>query len=209
MVIYYNETNNDGSTYIKRLASTDGVDWGTTQTVITLPNYVMSPAVIHDGSVYTMWYVRSVVGCTAASQAFYRRTSADGITWGPEVACTFDHPGRVLWHLDVQLNAGLYTMLFISYPNGSSCGNTTMYYAESTDGLAWTANPDPFLSRVVFRLGQRQHVPRLVHHRRRLPAGLVLGHVQRAASGGWATPRATWTSSSRRRPTPGPSSWAT
>ena len=35
--------------------------------------------------------------------------------------------------------------------------------------------PDP---RVV-RLGQRQHVPRVVQHRRRFPARLVLGHVQR------------------------------
>ncbi len=147
MVMYFNETNNNGTTYIKRLTSTDGSAWTTAQTVITMPNYVMSPAVIHDGSVYHMWYVRSVVGCSAASQAFYHRTSADGIAWGPEEAATMDHPGRVLWHLDVQLNAGLYTMLFISYPAGATCGNTTMYYAESTDGLAWTANPDPFLTR--------------------------------------------------------------
>ncbi|MBE0566975.1 MAG: DUF2341 domain-containing protein [Krumholzibacteria bacterium] len=147
MIIYYNETNNNGNTYIKRLASTDGVFWSDAVTVITLPNYVMSPAVIHDGSLYHMWYVRSAGGCSAPSQAFYHRTSLDGIAWGPEEAATMDHPGRVLWHFDVQLNAGLYTMLLISYPNGSSCGNTTMYYAESTDGLTWTADPGPFLAR--------------------------------------------------------------
>ena len=147
MVMYYNETNNDGNTYMNRIASTDGVIWNSVQTVITLPNYVMSPTVIHDGSVYTMWYVRSAGGCTSATQDFYLRTSVDGITWGPEQVATMDHPGRVLWHLDVQMNGGLFTMLFISYPDGSSCGNTDLYYAESVDGISWTANPDPVLVR--------------------------------------------------------------
>ena len=145
MIMYYNETNNNGTTYMKRLASTDGADWGTAQTVITLPNYVMSPTVIHDGSVYTMWYVSSAGGCTAPVQDFYRRTSVDGIAWGPEEAAFMDHPGRVLWHLDVQLVDGTYTMVFISYPAGSSCGNTQLYYAESLDGTSWTANPEPIL----------------------------------------------------------------
>jgi|GEM_PF-1119632 len=145
MVMFYNETNTDGNTYMNRLSSTDGVNWSAPQTVITLPNYVMSPTVIHDGSLYTMWYVSSTVGCSSAFQNFYRRTSADGITWGPEQVATMDHPGRVLWHLDVQMNGGLYTMLFISYPTGSSCGNTNLYYAESPDGVTWTANPEPVL----------------------------------------------------------------
>ena len=145
MVMYYNETNDDGNTYLMRLASTDGVDWGVPQTVITLPNYVMSPTVIHDGSVYTMWYVRSAGGCSAPSQDFYRRTSGDGITWGPEEAAVMVHPDRVLWHLDVQLVDGVYTMLFVSYPDGSTCGNTQLYYAESVDGLNWTANLEPLL----------------------------------------------------------------
>jgi len=146
MVMYFNETNNDGNTYVRRLASTDGVNWGTAQAVITLPNYVMSPAVIYDGGVYTMWYVRSAAGCSAAAQDFYLRTSVDGISWGPEQPATMSHPGRVLWHMDVQKVGALYTMLFISYPNGSSCGNTQLYYAESADGIAWTANPNPVLA---------------------------------------------------------------
>lgn len=147
MAIYYNETNSDGNTYLKRLASTDGVSWGTAQTVITTPNYIMSPTVIHDGTQYIMWYVHSPGGCTSSYQSFYRRTSADGIAWGPAEPVTLDHPGRVLWHLDVQMNGGLYSMVFISYPQGSSCGNTRLHYAESADGLSWTANPLPLLER--------------------------------------------------------------
>ncbi len=147
LVMYYNETNSDGTTYLKRLASTDGSHWTTAQTVITVPNYVMSPTVIHDGTQYIMWYVHSPGGCTSAYQNFYRRTSADGIAWGPAEPVTMDHPGRVLWHLDVQLNDGLYTMVFISYPAGATCGNTRLHYAESSDGLAWTANPLPLLER--------------------------------------------------------------
>ena len=146
MIMYFNETNNNGNTYLKRLTSTDGSNWSSAQTVITMPNYVMSPTVICEGGVYTMWYVRSAAGCSAAAQDFYRRTSSDGIVWGPEQAATMNHPGRVLWHLDVQLVDGLYTMLFISYPVGSSCGTTQLYYAESVDGLVWNADPEPVLA---------------------------------------------------------------
>ncbi|HOX26988.1 MAG TPA: DUF2341 domain-containing protein [Candidatus Krumholzibacteria bacterium] len=151
MILYFNETNNNGTTYVKRMTSSDGVTWNGPQTVITLPNYVMSPTVIYDEGIYKMWYVRSTAGCSATSQAFSLRTSVDGIAWDAEQVATLDHAGRVLWHMDVQRNAGLYTMLFISYPNGSNCGVTQLYYAESADGLAWTANPNPVLKPVASR----------------------------------------------------------
>ncbi|MFO7610521.1 MAG: DUF2341 domain-containing protein, partial [Candidatus Krumholzibacteriia bacterium] len=134
MIIYYNETNSDGNTYLKRLASTDGVSWGTAQTVITTPNYIMSPAVIHDGTQYIMWYVHSPGGCTSSYQNFYRRTSADGIAWGPAEPVTIEQPGRIPWHFDVQDTGDGLVMLFISYPVGSGCTNTQLYHATSADG---------------------------------------------------------------------------
>ncbi len=184
MIIYYNETNNNGNTYLNRLASTDGAIWSAAQTVITMPNYVMSPAVIHDGSIYSMWYVRSAAGCTAASQDLYRRTSVDGINWGPEEACTFDHPGRVLWHLDVQMNAGQYTMLFISYPDGSPAATPPVLRRErGWSGLDGESGSIPVLR--FFRLGQPQHLSRVLHHGKRLAARLVLGQVlRRPVAGG-------------------------
>ncbi len=44
MIMYYNEPNNDGNTSLNRLTSTDGMNWSAPQTVITMTNYVMSPA---------------------------------------------------------------------------------------------------------------------------------------------------------------------
>ncbi|RKZ19911.1 hypothetical protein DRQ50_01080, partial [bacterium] len=149
MILYYVETNNDGQSYLRRLASTDGVDWGELQLVLTIPNYVMSPAVIHDGTNYTMWYLQSPAGCTSSYQNIYRRTSADGVSWGPEQAVTLVQPGRIPWHFDVQFDGSLYTMLFISYPDGSSCGNTSLYHAESSDGLAWSVTGSAVLQPVA------------------------------------------------------------
>jgi len=145
MILYYVETNDDDQSYVTRFASTDGADWGMPLVVLTLPNYVMSPAVVHNGTDYLMWYLQSPAGCTSSYQNIYLRTSSDGIVWGPEQTVTLVQPGRVPWHFDVQLNGGLFTMLFISYPDGAACGNTQLYYAESADGLDWTINEDPIL----------------------------------------------------------------
>ena len=190
-----------------RLASTDGVNWGPAQTVITMPNYVMSPAVIHDGGVYTMWYVRSAGGCSAAAQDFYLRTSVDGITWGPEQAA--DHgpsrpralasgraEGRRPVHHAVHLLPG--RLLLRQHP-------ALLRREHRRRDLDRRSRPGARADDLG--LGQRQHLPRLLHLRRHLAAGLVLGHVRRAASGAWATPRATWTTSSSPRPTPGPNSY--
>ncbi len=148
LILYYNETNSNGTTYLTRLSSTDGVNWSEPQAVIVVPNYIMSPTVIFDEGVYKMWYVHSPGGCTSPYQDFYLRTSTDGISWGPEQDATLDHPGRVLWHLDVQRDGDRYVMVFISYPDGSNCGDTQLYYAESADGLVWTAEPSPLLTPV-------------------------------------------------------------
>jgi len=145
MIIYYNETNDDGNTYLNRLASIDGINWGTPQTVITLPNYIMSPSVIYEDSVYTMWYVRSPAGCTSSYQDFFLRKSTDGFNWGPEQPANLELSERILWHVDVQKMDSLYTMLFISYPEGSTCSHSQLYYAESADGIEWTANQYPLL----------------------------------------------------------------
>ncbi len=146
MVMYYNETNTDGNTYAKRLTSTNGVDWTEAETVFIVPNYVMSPTIVYDGSQYIMWYVRSPIGCSSPYQDLSMRTSADGIVWGPEQPAVFHHPGRVLWHQDVQIVDGEYVMLFISHPDGTDCNASQLYYATSADGLDWVANPTPLLT---------------------------------------------------------------
>ncbi len=146
LVMYWVETNNDGSSYFQRLASADGADWGEPQVVLTVPNFVMSPTIVHDGELFTMWYAQSPAGCTSTYQDMLRRTSADGITWGPAEPVTLVQAGRVPWHFDVQRgDDGVYTMLFISYPDGATCNVTQLYHATSVDGLLWTVSPEPIL----------------------------------------------------------------
>jgi len=125
MVLYYVETNDDGQSYVTRFASTDGVDWGAPQVVLTIPNYVMSSAVTHDGTTWTMWYLQSPGGCTSSYQDIWRCTSSDGIAWGPAEAVTIVQPGRVPWHFDVQYDGSGYDMLFISYPDATAPPATT------------------------------------------------------------------------------------
>lgn len=146
MRIYYNETNSDGLTYMSLLTSTDGVNWTGPQTVFTRSNYVMSPTVLYEDGVFTMWYVHSPGGCSSAHQDVYLRTSTDGVIWDDEQLVDIDHPGRLVWHFDVVKVDGLYRMLYIAYPDGSNCGNTSLYHAYSGDRLTWTVEPDPVLT---------------------------------------------------------------
>jgi hypothetical protein len=145
MRIYYNETNSDGTTYMSLLTSTNGVDWTGPDTVFTRSNYVMSPTLLYEDGLFYMWYVHSPGGCSAAQQDFYLRTSVDGVTWGPEQPVAIPHPGRVPWHFDIVKVGAKYIMLYIAYPDGSSCGNTSLYYAESDDRLNWTVETEPLL----------------------------------------------------------------
>ncbi|MFO7607812.1 MAG: DUF2341 domain-containing protein, partial [Candidatus Krumholzibacteriia bacterium] len=145
MILYWVETNNDGLSYITRMDSFDGVDWGEPVVVLTIPNYVMSPAIVHDGQQFTMWYAQSPVGCTSSYQDILRRTSADGIAWGPAEPVSLEQPGRIPWHFDVQDTGNGLVMLFISYPVGSGCTNTQLYHATSADGLIWTVSPEALL----------------------------------------------------------------
>ncbi|HOX26987.1 MAG TPA: DUF2341 domain-containing protein, partial [Candidatus Krumholzibacteria bacterium] len=117
MLFYFVETNLGGTSYVKCFTCTDGVNWGEPQVVLTLPNYAMSPAVVYADSVFTMWYAQSAGGCTASYQNLWRRTSADGLTWGPAEPVSLEQPGRVPWHFDVQRDGDRYVMVFISYPD--------------------------------------------------------------------------------------------
>jgi hypothetical protein len=146
LYLYWVETNVDGNSYIKLITSSDGVNWSAPQSVLGLPNYVMSPAIVHEAGAWRMWYATSPGGCTSGYQDIYLRTSSDGLSWGEAQEVAIDQPDRVVWHFDVQTTDAGYVMLFNSYPAGSNCANTNLYHAESADGLAWTVSQNPVLT---------------------------------------------------------------
>ncbi|MEE9430500.1 MAG: DUF2341 domain-containing protein [Melioribacteraceae bacterium] len=145
MIIYYNESNYDGNTYVKRMTSTDGISWSSPQTVVTEPWHLMSPTVLYEDGTYYMWYARSPGGCGGKEQFVTMRISDDGITWGSEIPVDVPIDGRVLWHLDIVKYQSEYRMLLASYSKNSRCGWTSLFYAESTDKINWSVNPTPII----------------------------------------------------------------
>lgn len=150
LVMYYNETVNENGniTNIKRLTSTNGTTWSAPQTVLQRTNYPLSPAVVYENNLYTMWFVLSTTGCGGTPEVIKRRRSADGIDWSqyPEETITMTGvSGIVPWHLDVVRDGGKLAMVFAGYPSGN-CGTMSLYYAESVDGLNWKASSTPLIA---------------------------------------------------------------
>ena len=143
LVLYFNETNNDGNTYVKRMTSANGINWTSPQSVFSFPWHLMSPTVIFENNLYSMWYVRSD-GCYTNSSNVYLRVSSDGINWGPEQNVNMALEGKVIWHFDVIKNDNGYEMLVVIYPNTSStCSRTSLYFARSLNKIDWQVNPIP------------------------------------------------------------------
>jgi hypothetical protein len=140
-----------GSTQMRRVASTDGVHWTPPErapVMWTMPNYALSPSVVHDGTGWRMWYVRTE-SCESGFTEVRERTSVDGIDWPSST----DHSVRVHgnqalpFHLAARRFEGVYIMLYVGFPAGAECGKAnTLYYAESADGEDWVALENPVLS---------------------------------------------------------------
>ncbi len=147
--VYYVEAG-AGTSYFNSRYSTDGIHWSNEQNIFNLPDYqIMSPAIIRKDGIYNMWYTGSP-SCSAPTVVQFR-TSTDGLAWGAPQNVNIDQPGQNIWHLDVQYIPSLnqYWMLFAAYPSNSDCGNTDLYFAESTDKINWITYPDKMLAKSV------------------------------------------------------------
>ncbi len=145
MMLYYQVTMPSAADTIKLRTSTNGTTWTTAQTVLTLPNYVMSPAFVYDNGTYYMWYVTSPLGCPSTTQSVSLRTSSDGVNWGAATAVTIACPTVLPFEFEIHKSGALFQMVYAGYPSGSSCGFTSLYYAESVDGITWGGTPTPIL----------------------------------------------------------------
>ena len=133
------------TSFLQLMRSSDGVNWSGPTTVLTHPDYLVSPTFLDlEGQVHC-WYVASA-GCSASSSTVHRRSSTDGIGWGAEQDVSMSLPGQVIWHVDIQQTPDGYAMVCAAYPEDASCGATSLYFAESTDGLVWSVDPRPLLT---------------------------------------------------------------
>jgi len=143
--VYYLEIEQGSlnDTILKRKLSSDGSAWSSEEDLLIVPNYhLQSPSIIQDASVsdYSMWYVNAgTSGCGASSSTVEYRSSSDGVSWSGPVIVNITQPGMIIWHVDVSYipSKNEYWMVYAAYPIGSTCGNTDLYFAKSTDEFNW------------------------------------------------------------------------
>ncbi|MGE5362941.1 MAG: DUF2341 domain-containing protein [Bacteroidota bacterium] len=146
MVVYYNEVNKDGHSYIKRMYSLDGINWSTPRTTFIYTNYLTSPAIIYEDSTYYMWFIYSD-GCYSTSSIIYLFKSKDGKNWTDDKEVNLALDGRVVWHFNIIKNGNKYQMLLNTFSGTSpDCARTNLYYAESTDKINWNVNSKAILT---------------------------------------------------------------
>ncbi len=145
LVYYILGGTSEHTSYVQLMRSTDGINWTGPQTVLTAPDYLVSPTFLNEEGSIFCWYVDSP-GCSASSSTVHRRSSTDGVNWGSEVDVDMGLAGYVIWHFDIQRTPEGYAMVIAAYPSGGSCGQCSLFFAGSTDGLVWEVEPHPLLT---------------------------------------------------------------
>lgn len=137
LACYFRGTTAGGSDVVVRKVSSDGVNWGPIENVLTAPfTSVMSPAIIveADGT-FSMWSVNFL---RPPIERLERRTSPDGVTWSAPESCT--NPGFSLgymWHIDVVRVGELYHAI------AATRDSERLYYRWSRDGITWEGPENP------------------------------------------------------------------
>ncbi|MBW8771304.1 MAG: exo-alpha-sialidase [Gemmatimonadetes bacterium] len=154
--MYYRQTTLTAD-LLYLITSDNGTEWSAPQRVFTGERYgVISPAIVRESATsWRMWSVNAVAqGCYSlgAEISLEQRRSSDGMTWSEPEPVTLNIPRRVPWHLDVQYIPAKqeYWALVAAYPEGTTCSQTSIYFARSADGTNWTASPNPLLGPYEF-----------------------------------------------------------
>lgn len=152
--VYYLHDMHQGSSdgpyrgSLMRTTSADGIHWSTPQVVISGLNTILnSPSVGKVGNKFILWVVDTGTGCSTRTGTVNQRTSSDGINWSAPQTLNINQPGYVIWHLNtIPVPARNQLMsLLAAYPNGSNCGHTSLFFANSYDGINWQTYPQTLL----------------------------------------------------------------
>lgn len=124
-----------GTLLLFRKSSADGVHWSNYETVMDFSGY-LSPSVSYIDQTYRVWAIRPSSADADSQGALVCMESPDGKNWTSAKACSF--AGEIclpdIWHGAVSYDT-IYRFVFIESSAGSSC----ILYAESTDGVDWSA----------------------------------------------------------------------
>lgn len=149
LFLYYRQVDNSND--IDLVRSSNGVTWSTPVRVVAAPrDQVVSPAVVRrSASEWLMWAVDAgPSGCSARTTQLVLRRSTDGVTWGTPEDVSLGQGAPMPWHIDVQWipSKQEYWAMYSAKPDGS-CGTPAMMFARSSDGVAWSVNEIPLVSR--------------------------------------------------------------
>ncbi len=154
MYVYWDEANSTGKR-MWMVNSSDGVDWGAQTQVLSngsVTTAFVSPAVVYNGSgneIFEMWTILATPdGCSNTNNFVEYRNSTDGITWNGPFSTTITFPDTMNpWHIDVDWidSENEYWMVYNAFVDGDTCsGSRYLMFANSSDGLTWTASEHPF-----------------------------------------------------------------
>jgi hypothetical protein len=154
--MYYRQTAGDAD-QLFLTSSANGVLWSPAALVTTGSRYALiSPSIVRESATsWRMWTVNaSSHGCFSliTELALEQRRSTDGVVWSAPEPVQLRLTGRVPWHWDVQFvpAKGEYWALVAAYPEGTTCSQTSVYFARSADGTTWNVSPTPLLGRGEF-----------------------------------------------------------
>lgn len=154
--MYYRQTVGEWD-QLYLITSANGVAWSPPTLVEKGSRYALiSPSIDRESATsWRMWTVNaSREGCFSliGELALEQRRSADGIVWSAPEPVKLRITGRVPWHWDVQFvpAKGEYWALVAAYPEGTSCSQTSVFFARSADGTTWNVSPTPLLGRGEF-----------------------------------------------------------
>lgn len=151
----------DSSNYIMLMSTADAMHWTRPTLVFRAPSHdAVSPSlVLEPDRTARLWYVQSGVdGCNTLSATVAMRTAApaadssyEHAVWSRPVPVAMSIPKYVIWHIDMMPLAGSrgYLALITAFPRGTSCANSDLWIASSTDGVAWTTYAVPVFWRTM------------------------------------------------------------
>lgn len=125
-------------TLLYRRTSSSGVDWSKRELIADLRKkedlalwgtQIISPAIVYRNGVYRCWYVDA--SNWKPERGLRVIESEDGMHWGNAQKCTFNDGAIIPWHLDVQVQNGVYRLL------GYDLQTQSVRVYTSEDGVAW------------------------------------------------------------------------
>lgn len=151
---------------IMLMSTGDAKQWSTPVVAFAVHAHdAVSPSlIIESDRTAKVWYIKSgIAGCNSQETTLELRTAHpapsqpfEGATWSAPVAAHMSIPGFSPWHLDVaELPFGGYVALVAAFAKGSSCGQSDLFMATSSDGLSWTTMPLPILWRGMLAARKR------------------------------------------------------